>query len=109
MSKDRNDTGKRRARGEQGTVPTQASVDDVFESVDEASEAPNSASLDANGDGVVIDADSQGAPTGSAIVRAADVLPVTLHILPLTHFSQPKQMLRRDCAGRVLLGLRPHF
>ena len=85
MSKDRNDTGKRRARGEQGTVPTQASVNDVFESVDEASEAPNSASLDANGDGVVIDADSQGAPTGSAIVRAADVLPVTLHILPLTH------------------------
>ena len=57
-------------------------VDDVFESVDEA---PDLVNLDAHGESVVIDADTQSESTASAIVRAADVLPATLHVLPLAH------------------------
>ncbi|MFT5174894.1 MAG: ATP-dependent Lon protease [Gammaproteobacteria bacterium] len=85
MSKDHDRPDKRRAQGAPDNGAAQKPASDVFESVDESGEKAGTARADARDDSVVIDADPHGAPTNKAIVRAADVLPTTLHILPLAH------------------------
>ncbi|MFT5176362.1 MAG: ATP-dependent Lon protease, partial [Gammaproteobacteria bacterium] len=85
MAKDRGDADKQDAEIEQPSNPNRDSLDDAFESVDETGAATGSTRADARADGIVIDAGTQGAATAGAIVLAGDVLPSTLHILPLAH------------------------
>ncbi|MGI9334314.1 MAG: endopeptidase La, partial [Gammaproteobacteria bacterium] len=66
------------------TVPEPAPDAGEFESVDEAGAKSNPAAKDARGEGVVIDAGTQGAQASGAIALASEVLPPTLHVLPLT-------------------------
>ena len=79
---------KRPADDEQAGDGAQDSASPAFESVDEDAGASSARSRktrgDGRGDGVVIDADAHSADSGGTIALAADVLPQTLHVLPLT-------------------------